>query len=87
VQTVGVASLPSNDKQQIDRRISALWVLLITWCLTFFNAARFIRTIPIAAFAIGAIVNFIVIAACVNVELLLLPVVNGCEFEGAFWSF
>jgi hypothetical protein len=57
--------MPSNDKKQARRRISALWALLIIWCLTFFNAARFVRAIPVTAFAIGSIVNFIIIAACV----------------------
>ena len=55
--------MPSNDKNPPDRRIFALWALLIIWCLTFFNAARFVKTIPVTAFVIGSIVNFIVIGA------------------------
>jgi len=57
--------MPSNNRKQVERKISALWAILIIWCLTFFNAARFVKTIPVIAFAIGSIVNFIVIAASV----------------------
>jgi hypothetical protein len=57
--------MPSNDKKQVERRISALWAMLIIWCLAFFNAARFVKAIPVIAFAVGSIVNFIIIAACV----------------------
>jgi hypothetical protein len=57
--------VPSNDKEKKGRKISLLWAMLILWCLTFFNAARLIRTIPVAAFAVGAVINFIIIGSLV----------------------
>ena len=57
--------MPLDDKKQGDRKIFALWAILVIWCLTFFNAARFVAKIPVTAFAIGAVINFIIIGCCV----------------------
>jgi hypothetical protein len=55
----------SNERKDGDRRITGLWAMLILWCLTFFNAARFIKIIPVWAFAVGAVINFVLIATLV----------------------
>lgn len=57
--------MASNEAKHRDRRIPTLWSILILWCLMFFNAARFVKVIPVTAFAVGAIINFIIIASLV----------------------
>src|SRR5260370_34391513 len=59
---------PSNSARSIepaDRKISALWGLLIIWSLTLLNVIRLIRVIPIAAFILGVLINGGLVGACI----------------------
>ena len=53
----------ADDVKKLNRKISALWITLVAWCLMFFNAVRFASTIPVWAFVLGSIINFFVIGS------------------------
>jgi hypothetical protein len=59
----GKISDSSKEPNRGSQRIFALWAGLIVWCLTFLNALRFVNTIPIAAFAIGSLIDLGLVGA------------------------
>jgi uncharacterized membrane protein YecN with MAPEG domain len=53
----GKISDSSKEATRTSQRIFALWAGLIVWCLIFINALRLVNTIPLAAFAIGSLID------------------------------